>query len=92
MTEVIGIGYSDSMTTHEPAAPIQAEDSSTPVQVIDAEPRVTIELPLTEALAVGHSLRALAKTRAFPGSDTARIYRSVGDAMVTASYNVMVKR
>lgn len=55
----------------------------TPAKV--AEKTVTVELPLVEALAVGHSLRAIAKSRAFPGSETARMYRDVGDKLVTAA-------
>ena len=60
-----------------------------PADIAPTPPReektVTIELPLVDALAVGHSLRAIAKSRAFPGSETARMYRDVGDKLVTAA-------
>lgn len=60
------------------------------VEVLAPEPMVTITIPLTEALAVGHSLRAIAKSKAFPGSDTARMYRTVGDTMVLEGQKVLL--
>lgn len=58
--------------------------------VLPNEPTVTITVPLAEALAVGHSLRSIAASKAFPGSETARIYRSVGDAMVKAGHTALM--